>query len=93
MAERLSDEQIGQRLDGSEWARDGEDIVRHWKLEDFAAAIAFVNRVAQAAEQANHHPDIFVHGYNRVRVSLTTHAVGGLTSADFGLAKRVDELA
>lgn len=93
MAERLSDEAIGKRLDGGEWARDGEEIVRHWKLENFAAAIAFVNQVARAAEAANHHPDIFVHGYNRVRVSLTSHAAGGLTSADFELAKRFDELA
>lgn len=92
MAERLSGEEIEERLQGGEWARDGEDIVRHWKLEDFTAAISFVNQVAQAAEEANHHPDIFVHGYNRVRVSLTTHAVGGLTSADFELAKRIDAL-
>lgn len=93
MAQRLTDDEIGERLEGSEWARDGEEIVRHWKLEDFAAAIAFVNRVAQAAEEANHHPDIFVHGYNHVRLSMTDHAAGGLTSADFELANRLDELA
>jgi 4a-hydroxytetrahydrobiopterin dehydratase len=50
--------------------------------------MAFVNRVAEAAEAANHHPDILVHGWNRVRLSLTNHAQGGLTEADFALAGR-----
>ncbi len=92
MAKLLNDEEIGERLEGGEWARDGEEIVRHWKLKDFAQAISFVNRVAQAAEEAKHHPDIFVHGYNHVRISLTSHSAGGLTAADFELATRFDEL-
>ena len=55
---------------------------------DFAAAIAFVNRVAELAEAANHHPDILVHGWNKVRLTLSTHSEGGLTDADFALAAR-----
>ena len=47
--------------------------------------MAFVNRVAQAAEEADHHPDILVHGWNSVRLTLTTHSEGGLTEADFDL--------
>ena len=53
-------------------------------------AIAFVNRVADAAEDANHHPDIFVHGWNKVRLTLSTHSEGGLTDADHALARRID---
>jgi 4a-hydroxytetrahydrobiopterin dehydratase len=88
----LAEEQIQQRLAGSEWARDGETIVRERKLADFAAAIAFVNCVAKLAEAANHHPDILVHGWNKVRLRLSTHSEGGLTDADFALASQIDRL-
>jgi 4a-hydroxytetrahydrobiopterin dehydratase len=93
MADLLTDEQIAGRLDDSEWKREGEHIVRDWKFNDFKEAIAFVNKVADAAEEANHHPDIIVHGWNKVRLSVTNHAAGGLTDADFKLANTVDGLA
>ena len=67
-------------------------IVRDLKFEDFAAAIAFVNRVAEFAETYNHHPDILVHGWNKVKLSLTNHAAGGLTEIDFDMAARFDAL-
>jgi 4a-hydroxytetrahydrobiopterin dehydratase len=89
---RLSDEEIAERLSGSGWRREGDEIVRDWKLADFAGAMRFVNRVADLAEEADHHPDILVHGWNRVRLSLTTHSAGGLTEADFGMAERIDSL-
>ncbi|MBV9471396.1 MAG: 4a-hydroxytetrahydrobiopterin dehydratase [Solirubrobacterales bacterium] len=92
MAELLSDGEIESRLQGSQWTREGSEIVRAWEFDDFAEAIAFVNRVADAAEQANHHPDILLHGWNRVRLSLTSHSAGGLTEPDFVLATRFDEL-
>ncbi len=88
----LAEEQIQRRLAGGEWARDGGTIVREYKLADFAAAIALVNRVAELAEAANHHPDILVHGWNRVRLQLSTHSEGGLTDADFALASQIDRL-
>ncbi len=88
----LAEEQIQQRLAGGEWKRDGSAIVREYKLADFAAAIAFVNRVAALAEAANHHPDILVHGWNGVRLELSTHSDGGLTDADFALASQIDGL-
>jgi 4a-hydroxytetrahydrobiopterin dehydratase len=89
----LSDPEIDTRLASSDWHRDGGAISREWKLEDFARAIAFVNRVAEAAEAANHHPDILVHGWNKVRLGLSTHSEGGLTQADFDMAARIDQLA
>jgi 4a-hydroxytetrahydrobiopterin dehydratase len=93
MTELLSNEQIEDRLSGGDWAREGEEIVREWKFKDFAGAIAFVNRVAEAAEEANHHPDILVHGWNKVRLSLSNHSAGGLTEVDFKMAGRFDGLA
>ncbi|HYB23793.1 MAG TPA: 4a-hydroxytetrahydrobiopterin dehydratase [Solirubrobacteraceae bacterium] len=90
----LSDADIEQRLAGAgAWRRDGQAIVRELQLADFAAAIAFVNRVAEVAEAANHHPDILVHGWNKVRLTLCTHSQGGLTDADFALAREIDRLA
>jgi 4a-hydroxytetrahydrobiopterin dehydratase len=93
MTELLSDEEIGSRLKDSAWKRDGDEIVREWKFDDFTAALAFVNRVGAAAERANHHPDILLHGWNKVRLSLTNHAAGGLTEADFRMASEFDGLA
>jgi 4a-hydroxytetrahydrobiopterin dehydratase len=92
MTDVLSDDEIASRLEDSEWQREGDEIVRERKFEDFAAAMAFVNRVAQEAEDANHHPDIVVHGWNKVRLSLTNHSAGGLTDADFEMASRIDRL-
>ncbi|MEI7624558.1 MAG: 4a-hydroxytetrahydrobiopterin dehydratase [Actinomycetota bacterium] len=89
----LTDQQITERLGASEWQRAGDEIVRDCKFNDFVGALAFVNRVAQAAEDANHHPDILLHGYNQVRLTLTNHSAGGLTEADFALAGEIDALA
>jgi 4a-hydroxytetrahydrobiopterin dehydratase len=92
MADLLREEEITSRLVDIEWDREGDEIVRDWKFEDFAEAIAFVNRVAEAAEEANHHPDIFVHGWNKVRLSLTNTSAGGLTAPDFEMANKFDGL-
>ena len=92
MADRLNEEEIESRLQGSEWRREGEEIVREWKFKDFSEAIAFVNRVAEAAEEANHHPDILLHGWNKVRLSMTNHSAGGLTAPDFAMADKFDAL-
>ena len=90
---RLSDPEIDERLAATEWRREGDAIVRDWKFDDFAGALAFVNRVAEAAEAANHHPDILLHSWNQVSLTLSTHSEGGLTAADFDMAGRLDGLA
>jgi 4a-hydroxytetrahydrobiopterin dehydratase len=74
------------------WRQEGESLVRDYAFEDFAEAMAFVNRVADTAEEANHHPDILVHGWNKVRLTLTTHSEGGLTENDHKMAARIDQL-
>lgn len=88
----LSDEELERALEGSEWQREGDAIVRELKFDDFAGAIAFVDRVAGEAEAVNHHPDILVHGWNKVRLTLSTHSEGGLTENDLSLAKTIDAL-
>jgi 4a-hydroxytetrahydrobiopterin dehydratase len=89
----LDEAEIEQHLSGSQWRRDGDAIVRDLQLADFAQAIALVDRIAQAAESANHHPDILVHGWNKLRLTLSTHSEGGLTDADFALAVSIDALS
>jgi 4a-hydroxytetrahydrobiopterin dehydratase len=74
------------------WRQEGESLVRDIEFKDFAEAMAFVNRVAEAAEDANHHPDILVHGWNHVRLTLTTHSAGKLTDDDRAMAERIDGL-
>jgi 4a-hydroxytetrahydrobiopterin dehydratase len=93
MAERLTDDEIQRGLEGTQWRRDGDAIVREFKLEDFAAAMGFANAVASLAEAANHHPDILVHGWNRVRLTLSTHSADGLTQSDLDLARGIDGLS
>jgi 4a-hydroxytetrahydrobiopterin dehydratase len=92
MPELLNDSEIEDRLRDSDWRRERDEIVRDWKFGDFSEAMEFVNRVAEAAEEANHHPDILVHGWNRVRLTLSTHSEGGLTQADLDLARQIDRL-
>lgn len=88
----LSDAQIELRLEGSEWRRDGEAIVRDFDLADFVAAIELVQRVADLAEAANHHPDIDIR-WNTVTLHLSTHSAGGLTQGDLDMARAIDGLA
>jgi 4a-hydroxytetrahydrobiopterin dehydratase len=103
----LDDAEVDQRLTGvPKWHRGGppaeqgaggspsgpDAITRELTFANFAAAIAFVERVAELAELANHHPDILVHGWNKVRLTLSTHSAGGLTDADFRLAAQLDDL-
>jgi 4a-hydroxytetrahydrobiopterin dehydratase len=87
---RLSDEEVQAALADTPWRREGDAIVRDLQRADFAEAMALVNRVAEIAEAADHHPDILVHGWNRVRLTLSTHSEGGLTQADLDLAREID---
>ncbi len=86
----LSDEDIAGQLPGSRWRHEDGAIIADFELENFAAAIAAVNRIAAVAEERNHHPDILVHGWNQLTLTLSTHSVGGVTAADLDLAVRLD---
>jgi 4a-hydroxytetrahydrobiopterin dehydratase len=90
MADKLQDQAVADGIADTDWERDGDAIVRDLEFENFVSAVAYVNRVADAAEEADHHPDILVHGWNNVRLTLSTHSVGGLTQADLDMAATLD---
>jgi 4a-hydroxytetrahydrobiopterin dehydratase len=77
----------------SGWREEDGELVRDLQFADFAEALAFVNSVGEVAEAANHHPDILIHGWNKVRLTLSTHTEGRITDADHRLAAAVDELS
>jgi len=67
-------------------------ISRDFLMKNFMAAIKFIQRIAEVAEAENHHPDIHLVGYRKLRVELSTHALGGLSENDFIVASKIDEL-
>ena len=85
-------EQLRQ-VEGWELSSDGTSISKSWSRKHFKDAIEFVNRVADIAEAEQHHPDIHLTGYKKVRIALTTHAIGGLSENDFILAAKIDDAA
>lgn len=70
----------------------GAAIEKQFTFKDFKRALVFVNKVGDVAEAEGHHPDIHLHGYNKVRITLSTHATDGLSENDFILASKIDEL-
>lgn len=76
----------------SAWTEQDGKLVKDLQFKDFAEAMAYVNRVADAAEEANHHPDLLVHGWNQVRLTLYTHTEGAITDADRAMADTIDQL-
>ncbi|TQF73854.1 4a-hydroxytetrahydrobiopterin dehydratase [Rhodococcus spelaei] len=93
MAELLTDAEVDTALTGlPQWQRAGSEIVRTIELPTFPAAIALVDRVAEAAETRNHHPDIDIR-WRTVTFTCSTHFKGGLTELDVALAQEIDRLA
>jgi 4a-hydroxytetrahydrobiopterin dehydratase len=74
-----------------EWKLEGKELVRTIEFPDFVAAIAFVNRAAERAEQAGHHPDIDIR-YNKVKLALVSHDEGGVTERDVKMAGELNSL-
>jgi 4a-hydroxytetrahydrobiopterin dehydratase len=79
-------------LDGWHTTNDGQRIRKDWQMKNFMAGIDFFNRVAQVAEEEDHHPDLHLEGYRHVAIELSTHAIGGLSENDFILAAKIDRL-
>ena len=74
------------------WKLIGNSIEKDHKFSDFKEAIDFINKVADAAQAENHHPDILLWGWNNVKLTLTTHKIGGLSKSDFTLAAKIDQI-
>lgn len=87
---KMGPEQIAAALAARpEWSESGGAIHRTFAFSNFVQAMDFVNKVAVAAEAANHHPDVLIR-YNKVTMTLSTHDAGGITTKDFDLAAKMD---
>lgn len=92
MVEKLSEPEIEKGLEAiDEWTRSGDSIQRTFAFADFLGSMAFVNRVADHAEEVQHHPDILVR-YSKVTLTLSTHDCGGLSEKDIAFASQSDRL-
>jgi 4a-hydroxytetrahydrobiopterin dehydratase len=90
MRQKLSDLEIQRALGGlAGWSRRGETLVKTFTFERFADGIAFVDRVARAADEMDHHPDIDIR-YTKVTMTLSTHDAGGITQRDLDLAQKIE---
>lgn len=90
LAEPLLSELLGE-LEG--WQREGSAITKTFTLKGWRSALAFVNKVGDAAARADHHPDIHIERYKMVRIVLTTHVTKGISRADIDLAREIDRIA
>lgn len=90
MNEEKAHEYLSQTL-GWALAEDKKSIKKEFSFKDFVQAMAFVNKVAEIAESEGHHPDLHIF-YNKVKIELSTHAIGGLSENDFIVAAKVNAL-
>lgn len=84
--------ELTERLNNWTFKNKAEHIEKQFNFNNFQEAIKFTNKVAELAENANHHPDIKIHDYNKVTICLSTHEAEGLTGKDFDLAEQIDNL-
>ncbi len=90
----LTEIEIDEKLDALPlWKRHDKNIVRELVSVNFADAVGKINAIAVLAETADHHPDLLLYGWNKIRVSLSTHDAGGLSEKDFDLAEKIEEIA
>lgn len=89
----LSKELVGQYLaEVGDWKLEESKIVKTFTFKNFDEAMAFANKVAEIAREEEHHPDILVHDYKKVTITLTTHAIHNLSSNDFIVAAKINDL-
>ncbi len=89
----LAENEILSRLkDLDGWALENNLIGKDFVLKDFKAALDFVNKVGAEAEAMDHHPDIFIHSWNKVKITVSTHSANGITVKDFQLAGKIESL-
>jgi 4a-hydroxytetrahydrobiopterin dehydratase len=89
----LTNDEIKQNLSSlSGWSQEEKQMAKEFQFKDFAEALSFVNKLAAEAEKMNHHPDIFIHSWNKVKITISTHSEGGITEKDFQLAEKLEGL-
>ena len=82
-----------RKAERMEWNEEHNAVTKDFSFADFSEALAFVNCVGKLAEAADHHPDMFIHDYKHVRITLMTHSEGKVTDKDRSLAKQIDVYA
>lgn len=93
MPKLLNETELSEKLEEFDlWQHIDNTIVKEIVASDFAMAIGIVNSIALIAEKLGHHPDILIYGWNKIRITISTHDKGGLTELDFDLAKKIDNL-
>jgi 4a-hydroxytetrahydrobiopterin dehydratase len=91
---KLSKQKIEQALaELNGWRRDRTTLTKEFTLSSFTGAARFITRIAPIANRMDHHPDLQLHRYKRVKIMLTTHDAGGITQKEFDLAAKIDRLA
>jgi 4a-hydroxytetrahydrobiopterin dehydratase len=89
----LNGSEIINKLESlNDWIYSNKNISKEYKMSDFKEALAFVNKVGDAAEAMDHHPDILMHSWNKVKITISTHSAGGVTNKDFQLAEKIESL-
>jgi 4a-hydroxytetrahydrobiopterin dehydratase len=90
---KLTEAEIAQKLSALKgWQREGDAIAKEFVLAGFTEATEFIAKLAAPANAMDHHPDVQLYRYKRVKILLTTHSAGGLTQNDFDLAAKIDAL-
>jgi 4a-hydroxytetrahydrobiopterin dehydratase len=90
----LSQKEINEKLNEIPgWEFSNNSIGREFQLKDFKSALEFLNKIGNEAENMDHHPDIFLHSWNKVKITISTHSAGGVTQNDFNLAKRIENIS
>jgi 4a-hydroxytetrahydrobiopterin dehydratase len=75
-----------------DWKTENNKLAKEFVFADFVQAVDFVNKIVPFAEKANHHPDIYIHSYKKVRIELFTHSKGKITDKDYDLAREIDRI-
>jgi 4a-hydroxytetrahydrobiopterin dehydratase len=89
---KLNKDQIDSNLlEFTGWIFENESISRQFQFKDFIEVLSFVNAVGLESEKMDHHPDILMFAWNKVKITLSTHSAGGVTEKDFLLAKKIEE--
>ena len=93
-AKPMTPDQYGVHLrDVPEWnVIQEKEIQKEFKFKNFREAVAFIDRVGALAEEEGHHPDMYLHGWNKVTITLSTHAIHGLSLNDFIVAAKADHI-
>ena len=89
---KLNQDQINSNLSNfSGWSFENDSIFKQFQFKDFIEAVSFVSAVGLESEKMDHHPDILMFAWNKVKITISTHSAGGVTEKDFALAQKIEE--